>query len=493
MDTAKPDNTAAEIETVKEFGFGHASHVLPESLAALSDEELDKLGRKATLKLDCTLMPILVIMYILNYLDRQNIASARLAGLEEDLGLSNVQYQTAVSILFVGYILAQTPSNIIANKVSWPGVYICAGMAAWGLLSALTALVTGFAGLLVIRVLLGVIEAVFFPGALFLLSLFYNRKQFALRTAILYSGSQVGNAIGGLFAIGVLRLDGQHGISGWRWLFIIEGVLTIFLAVCFVFVIPNSNKRIIGLSAIECEYVQWNFRSDIGQSDDRHEISGFRGFIMAAEDPKTWLLTGILYSTYIVGTVVNFFPTVVGGLGFGRTETYGLTAPPFILCVFVMLINGWHSDKTQERYLHIIVPLSVALIANIIAVSTLNIGARYFAVLVLPASIYGAAVVILSWITGSLSQPTAKRAAAIAFINSLCNTPNIFGSYLFYNGPRYVTAFIVFVAASGLAIGFATITRIHLQRQNKKLDRGDSLGKHGPTGSQVASGFRYIL
>ena len=86
-----------------------------------------------------------------------------------------------------------------------------------------------------------------------------------------------------------------------------------------------------------------------------------------------------------------------------------------------------------------------------------------------------------------------KRAAAIAFINSLCNTPNIWGSYLFYDEPRYVTAFIVFIAATGIAIAFAIGTRFYLARQNKKLDRGDSPGKHGPTEAQLVNGFRYLL
>jgi MFS family permease len=131
--------------------------------------------------------------------------------------LLTFHYLQAVSILFVGYILMQVPSNMIAGKIKWPGTYICCGMAAWGLISALMAVVENYAGLLVTRVCLGFVEAIFFPGALYFLSLFYNRKQMAFRTAILYSGSQLGNAFGGLFAIGVLQLDGAHGLAGWRW------------------------------------------------------------------------------------------------------------------------------------------------------------------------------------------------------------------------------------------------------------------------------------
>lgn len=106
---------------------------------------------------------------------------------------------------------------MIASRIKWPGTYICASMALWGAISAIMAAVHNFGGLVTARIFLGAVEAVFFPGALYFLSMFYNRKQFALRTAILYSGSQLGNAFGGLFAIAILKLDGAHGLSGWRW------------------------------------------------------------------------------------------------------------------------------------------------------------------------------------------------------------------------------------------------------------------------------------
>ncbi|KAI5861990.1 major facilitator superfamily domain-containing protein [Durotheca rogersii] len=466
---------------------------VPPNLAALSKADYDKLGRRATLKMDLIIMPIVVIMYVMNYLDRQNIASAKLANIEADLNLSPVQYQTAVSILFCSYILFQVPSNMIAGRIKWPGLYICASMTVWGGVSAVMAVVNNFAGLIVARIFLGGVEAVFFPGTLYFLSMFYNRKQFALRTAILFSGSQLGNAFGTLFALAVMNLDGVGGLAGWRWLFLVEGVITTGLALLFALILPNSNQKVIGLSKTETEWVQWNYISDMGQKDDSHETSSWAGFMMAIKDPKTWLFTGILYCTYIDGAVANFFPSVVGGLGYDRNTTYLLSAPPFILCVICMLANGFHSDRTQERFFHIVGTLSVTLVANIIAVATTNTAARYVAMMLLPASFYASAIVTLSWITGSLSQPAVKRATAIGLINSICNTPNIWCSYLYYGPPTYLTAFIVNLAATVLAIAFAVATRVYLRRQNGKLDRGEDSGPHGPTPAQVVAGFRFML
>ncbi|CAG8181560.1 unnamed protein product [Penicillium salamii] len=452
---------------------GH-SPMMPASLAALSEVEYSKVKRRALWKLDARIMPCMVLMYIMNYLDRQNIASAKLANIEQDLKMTDVQYQTCISILFVGYILMQVPSNLIVGKIKFPGVYICVSMALWGVLSACTAAVHNFSGLLASRFFLGFVEAVFFPGALFYLSLFYSKKQFALRTAVLYSGSQLGNAFGGLLAVAILKLDGGHGLEGWRWLFLVEGVATIGLAIILVFILPNSLKSISGFSKIEHEFLMWNFEEDQGQQDNADEVSARKGFIMALVDVKTWLLMGILYSIYIAGAVTNFFPSVVATLGYSRNKTYGLTAK-------------------QERYWHIVCPMAICMVANIIAVATLNTAARYVAMMLMPGSFYSAAVVVLSWVTGSLSQPSIKRASAIALINAICNTPNVWASYLYYSSPRYLAAFLVNLASSVLAIILATLTRMYLQRQNDKLDRGLYISGKGPTPAQVAAGFRYVI
>ncbi|KAJ0325742.1 hypothetical protein COL5a_007250 [Colletotrichum fioriniae] len=174
MDMDKTERSSDQVEDVNADKLSqHGGNlIMPASLAALSQEEYERVGKKATLKMDLVIMPIMVIMYILNYLDRQNIASAKLADITTDLNLSQVEYQTTVSILFVGYILMQVPSNMIVGKIKWPGAYICCGMAAWGVISSLMAVVHNYEGLLMARFFLGFVEAIFFPGALYFLSLF---------------------------------------------------------------------------------------------------------------------------------------------------------------------------------------------------------------------------------------------------------------------------------------------------------------------------------
>ncbi|KAM0549207.1 hypothetical protein ACHAPJ_009516 [Fusarium lateritium] len=469
-------------------------NAMPSILSSLSEDEYKKVGRKALMKMDTAILPALMVMYILNYLDRNNIASAKLAGITEDLNLSATEYQSCVSILFVGYkVIMQIPSNMIIGRIKLPGVYICVAMAVWGVISAAQTKVHNFAGLAVARFFIGFVEAVFFPGCLFYLSLFYNRKQYAFRMALFYSGSQLGNAFGGLLAIAILKLDGKAGLEGWRWLFLVEGVVTIGFAMLFCLVLPNSPDHVRGLSEVERAWIKYNYELDQGQGDDRSEMTAWQGLKLAVQDPKTWLLLATLYCIFVSAGVTNFFPPVVATLGYSRTITFVLTAPPFILCCITMLINGFHSDHKEERYLHTVLPLGITLIANIIAVSTLNVAARYTAMMLMPASFYAGSTVLLSWITGTLNQPVAKRASAIALIISVCNTPNVWTPYLYGGAPRYLAAFAVNLAAAAGAIVIATLVRFYLKRQNWKLENGQDTGKSGPTEAQKANGFRYML
>ncbi|KAF4826956.1 putative transporter [Colletotrichum tropicale] len=478
MDVEKAGSIAHE--SIKEDVFQErkdgVEHPMPEILRSLSAAEYRKTGRRATLKMDIIIMPTLMITFILNFLDRNNIAAAKLAGITEDLHLSETQYQTCVSVLFVGYIIMQIPSNMIIGKIKLPGVYICCAMSLWGIVTAAQTVVKSFASLAVARFAVGFVEAVFFSGGLFYLSLFFNRRQYALRAALFYSGSQLGNAFGGLLAIAILKLDGKYGLEGWRWLFLVEGVVTVGLALLFAFILPNSPDGIKSLSETERAWVKFNYEKDQGQSDDRSEVSARQGFMLAVRDAKTWLMLATLYCIFTSAGVTNFFPPVVATLGYSRTVTYALTAPPFILCCATMLANGFHSDRAGERYWHIVAPLGVTLAANVIAVSTLNVGARYTAMMLMPASFYAGSTVLLSWIAGTINQPVTKRAAAIALIVSVCNTPNVWTPYLYNGAPRYFAAFTVNLVAAGAAIVTATVTRMYLRRENRKMDDGRELG-----------------
>jgi MFS family permease len=137
----------------------------------------------------------------------------------------------------------------------------------------------------------------------------------------------------------------------------------------------------------------------------------------------------MLFCIVASGSVTNFFPTVVGTLGYGNIVSLLLTAPPYVLCVITAFINAWHADRTGERYFHITLPLWVCVAAFIIAAATTATGPRYFAMMLMVPSVYTGYVVALAWISNTLPRPPAKRAAALAWINAVSNTSSIYASY----------------------------------------------------------------
>ncbi|KAI4167871.1 MAG: hypothetical protein LQ343_006830 [Gyalolechia ehrenbergii] len=447
----------------------------PPLVRDLAPEERARLEKVLVAKIDLHLLPMLIIMYLMNYLDRNNIAAARLAGLEEELDLTGTQYLTAVSILFVGYILMQVPSNLFLNKIGKPALYLPTVMIIWGVISAATAAAESFGGLIAIRFFLGFVEAAYFPGCLFFLSSWYTRKELGFRTAILYSGSLMSGAFSGLITAGITSgMDGKRGLRAWRWLFIIEGVITIVIALMAYFILPNFPRTTSWLTENERQLAIWRLDEDIGEDDwlGSHKQTFWHGMKLAFTDIKMWVLMVLLFCFVASGTVTNLFPTVVQTLGYSNIVSLLLTVPPYVLGVITTFANSWHADKTGERYFHITLPLYFAVAAFIIAAVTTKTAPRYLAMMLMIPGVYTGYVVALAWISNTLPRPPAKSQKVVAM------------------SVNCVTAFI--------AICAATLLRFILVHLNKKLDRGEvvegavAVGEAIP-GEAAQKGFRFVL
>ncbi|GAB7349704.1 hypothetical protein MBLNU459_g0445t3 [Dothideomycetes sp. NU459] len=501
------DNESGEKDVSKFLAVANADRPnqrmeAPPLIRVMTAEDRAHVERKLVRKIDFRLMPAVIIMYIMNYLDRNNIASARLAGLEDDLGLTSTQYQTCVSILFVGYLLMQIPSNLFLNKIGLPAIYLPTVMIIWGIISGATAATQSFGGLVAIRFCLGFVEAAYFPGCLFFLSSWYTRKELAFRSAILYSGSLISGAFSGLIAAGITEgMDGDRGLRAWRWLFIIEGSITVVIAFCAYFILPNFPRTTKWLTEEERQLAVWRLQEDIGVDDwvNSGEQSFWHGMKLAFLDVKMWILMVMLFGIVASGSVTNFFPTVVKTLGYGNIESLCLTAPPYVLAVITAFLNAWHADRTGERYLHVVLPLCVAVIAFVIAAATTATAPRYVSMMLMVPGIYTGYVVVLAWISNCIPRPPAKRAASLAAINAVSNASSIYASYMYPQsaGPRYKVAMSVNCATAFLAIMMATLLRIVLTRLNKKLDRGEivegavAVGE-GVPGEAARKGFRFL-
>ncbi|KAF9527382.1 major facilitator superfamily domain-containing protein [Crepidotus variabilis] len=424
-------------------------------------------------KLDLRLMPTLFFIIILNYIDRNAVTSARLQGLQTDLNLTDVQWASVIAIMYVTFCPAQIPSNMILNKISRPSLYIGTCTVLWGMVSSLTGITKSFPGILLARLFLGLPEAAFYPGSMFLLSRWYTKKELAFRMALIYSGTLISNAFGSLMAAGILAgMDGARGIRAWRWLFFIEGAVTICFGFNAMWLLPDYPHNTRWLSKDELHLAQARLADDAGEADqDDAGDSPLAGLTMALKDPKV-LLFMLMTLCSILGCSFNqFFPTLTKTLGYNTTITLILAAPPWIFAAIICCANAWHADRTGERFFHFSFWLWCVLIGFIIAMSTMVMAARYIS-LFLMALGYVGATINLVWVANVIARPPAKRAAAIALCNGFGNMGFVAGSYIWQSswGPEYRKSMGICFASIVTCTTVAFVIRQLLNRENKKLD-----------------------
>ncbi|KAF9891366.1 hypothetical protein FE257_004222 [Aspergillus nanangensis] len=436
-----------------------------------AQKKTDPVEIRLVRKLDMWIMPTLWVMYWLNYLDRNAIALARLNDLEEDLNLTSSQYQTCVSILFVGYLLGQVPSNMILTRVR-PSWYMAGFMALWAVVSALTALSKDFKGLLLTRFFLGVSEAPYYPGALYMLSIFYTRKEIATRISVLYTGNILATAFAGLIAAGIFHgMDDLAGITGWRWLFILQGAATFVIAISSVFTLPDDPRETRWLTPEERQLAHDRIVADTVGA--RLQTSTMAGLKEAARDPRLWLFAFMQHMHLAANGFKNFFPTAVETLGFNTTITLVLTCPPYLIAGIISVYWSWSSGKYNERTWHITVAKLIAIFGFVLGCATLNTGARYFAMVVFAIGTYAVNSIILGWVASTCGQTKEKKASALAIVNTIANVSFIWTPYLWPTSdePRYTIAMSSSAAFSVATASAAWVMRFWLIRTNRKIRR----------------------
>ncbi|KAI0343742.1 MFS general substrate transporter [Trametopsis cervina] len=430
--------------------------------------------RQLVRALDFRLLPTIVLIFILNYIDRNAVSAARLKGLEQDLGLTDIQYETVLAVLYASYVPAQIPSNMILNRITRPSWYIPICVCLWGMTSALTGVTKSYAGILAARIFVGVPEAAFYPGAIYLLSRWYTRRELAFRSAILYGGLLISNAFGTLMAAGILsNMEGKMGIRAWRWVFYIEGAITVCVGIFASWALPDYPHNTRWITPAQRRLAQVRLAEDAGEADeDSAEDSAFTGLKQALRDPKVYIFSIMTCAQLLGLSFVNFFPTLTATLGFSTTISLLLAAPPWILSTIVCCVNAWNADRTGERFFHIAGPWWGVALGYIIGLSTGSVGGRYFSMFLM-ASGYSGFALTLVWVSNAIPRPPAKRSASIGIVNGFGNLGNLIGSYAWKAqwGPDYHPSMIIGLCSFALSTALALVIRYMLISENKRLDR----------------------
>ncbi|KAF2647861.1 permease of the major facilitator superfamily [Lophiostoma macrostomum CBS 122681] len=440
----------------------------------LSEEELE-IERKLRKVIDWRIMPLVILVYLMNYIDRNNYAAAKLQGLVEDLHLVGDQYQVGLSILFVGYVLMQVPSNLLLNYAGRPSWYLGFFTIIWGLVSALTSQVTSYGGIVACRFILGIVEAPFFAGVLFYLSKWYTKDELAKRMAIFYSGSLVSGAFGNLIAAGILNgLAGKRGMGAWQWLYIIEGTITIGIGILVVIILPDFPDTWNALSPEMKRVANRRLAIDAAEADvdDAGGMSQIRGMKLAFLDPKTYMLALAYMGITGAAGFQNFFPTLTKTLGYSQTISLLLVAPPYVFMVFYSFAHCFYSDKFGNRFWFLTYPVFISSIGFIIFMTTDSFGPRYFSFFLMNF-VFAQNGTIYAWISNAIPRPPAKRAAALAFINSVGNSASIWTPFTYWpsSAPHYRPALGICIGLEVLALVCCVGMRFYLQMQNRQFER----------------------
>ncbi|KAL2835476.1 major facilitator superfamily domain-containing protein [Aspergillus pseudoustus] len=429
-------------------------------------------------KIDTRILPLIVAIYLFNYLDRNSITQARLYGLQEDTGVQGAQYQTAISIFSAGYIVMQLPAAMLMTKLR-PSLYLPCCIIVWAIVSGCTAAVTSPAGLLVLRFVLGLVEAPFFPGAIYFLSCWYTKRELGVRMALLICGLLLSNAFAGLISAGILSgMAGVGNLAAWRWLFILEGIATVLLGLLAIVVLPDFPGTTKWLSEAERVIAQARLAVDAGSADllDEEKVPIVRGIGRALRDYRVWLFACLQMATTASISYSHFFPTLIQDIGFeNNTIVLLLTSPPYLFAFPWALGFAWSADRLQTRSPQSGFSQLVAIVGSVllIAVPKHLQWARYTFTFLVCAGTFGVYSTTYTWLSSTITQPPVKRAAAIGIANTFANLASLYANYFWLDkyGPTFRVSWGCILAFQVLGLSCIIGLRYTLQRANRQFQR----------------------
>ncbi|RPA99629.1 MFS general substrate transporter [Choiromyces venosus 120613-1] len=434
------------------------SHLTRESFAHLDEKAILR-------KMDIRLIPMLALLYLLSFLDRGNIGNARIQGLVEDLGMTAGQYNWTLTIFFFSYCACEVPSNLLLKKFR-PSIWLPSIMVAWGTVMTLMGIVKNYEGLLAARFWLGVTEAGLFPGVAYYITMWYCRHEAQLRQALFFSAASVAGAFSGLLAFAIAKMDGVGGYEGWRWIFILEGILTVVVAVVAFFTLYDFPETASFLTEEERRFVVWRLKYQ-GSIDMRSEALLVAK--VAEDETFEWMYIWDAFCDWQIW--VNIFvcwgivcplygialslPSIIKSLGYSSAKAQLLTIPIYLTASLLAIIQAWYSDKKGIRHPFIFLGQCVACTGFIIAIATPKHlpGLVYAGVFIATCGIYPSSPGNITWLSSNLAG-SYKRNSGMALQISCANLGGAMASnfYRARDAPRYTLGHALELGFIGVGI-----------------------------------------
>jgi ACS family tartrate transporter-like MFS transporter len=374
-------------------------------------------------KISWRLLPLIVIIYFVAYIDRTNVSFAALT-MNKDLGISAYIFGWGAGIFFLGYFLFEVPSNIILEKTG-ARIWIARIMITWGIISGAMAFTQGPVSFLVMRFLLGVAEAGFFPGMILYFTYWFPKSYRARVISALFIAVPGSNALAAIISGAVLEMDGLLGLAGWQWMFVVEAIPAVLLAFAVLALMTDRPAVATWLAPEEKEWLETRLQDE----RRRIESAGHLSLPQSLTDRRVLALSAI-YFTIVTATygITFFLPQIVKGIGLSNVMTGLVTAIPYTIGTIGMLLWGASSDRRDERRWHFCV-------ACVLAAAGL-IGAGLFGSSFLALAFMSLATVGLYgskpafWPMPSTFLTGTAAAGGIALVNSIGNLGGYVGPFI---------------------------------------------------------------
>ncbi|KAJ8474468.1 hypothetical protein ONZ51_g7199 [Trametes cubensis] len=429
--------------------------------------------RKLMRRIDWHVVPWLAVLYLLNFLDRGNIGNAKLYHMTDDLHITDKQYLVALTVFFFPYSLFEPPSNVALKKLR-PSIWLSFIMLVWGIAMTLHGVVTNYAGLVGLRVLLGLAEAGLYPGVVFYLSCWYKRNELGTRVGVFFSSATIAGAFSGLLAAAIHNMDGVGGKPGWAWIFILEGLVTVLCAIASFFILSDFPDTAKFLTETERVWVVRRLQADMKFSAGGERFK-MKYVWQSLADWKTWLAMGIYMGFDGPLFAFSLFtPTIINQLGFQATAANLLSVPVYAWACIMTVAIGFIGDRVKTRAWVNLGLFGSGLVGYIILICSTNPSLSYFAVYLAASSIYPTIPNSVAWVSSNV-EGSYKRSAVLGMAIGWGNlngavTSNVYRSVdkpWYRLGHGIVLAYIAIGWICSLAL------YIHLRRENAAKERGE--------------------
>ncbi|PGH36883.1 hypothetical protein GX50_00341 [[Emmonsia] crescens] len=442
-------------------------------------------------KIDWRLLPILGALYAIALIDRINISNARVAGMNKELELNiDSRYTIALLVFFIPYFIFELPSNIILRKVgsaNWLA-FVAFG---WGTFMLGQGFVNSFEALTALRFLLGFFEAGFFPGCVYLISCWYVRYEMQTRLAAFYLFSVLVGGFSAILAYGLMQMEGLQGYLGWRWIFIIEGLITQVVAIGSWFLIidfPDKAQATGFLTEQEAEFIKNRIEKD--RSDAVSDPLTWARCGEHLKDLKLWAFALMFMSTTMPAYALAYFsPTIIQGLGYSGGIANLLSAPPVVFAVICAYSFALLGDKYRLRSPIIATQCIIGIVGLMITAYHPEPGVRYFGIFLGTAGCQGNIPAILAYQSNNIRMQS-KRSVGSALQIGFGAIGGIIASTTFreIDAPKYVPGLWTTTGLQFFILALLACTTFHFQRRNKQVDAGTATK---PIEGLV--GFKYTL